>query len=179
MASAFDSLHPFFKTNNAMNPFEIKTNISQREYMNISYPGFFRKWKIIIAVAVIFILISYLNSHSKGDPALFNATFRAVFMPLIPFIGLSILIWMGIRFQSNKIYTNAALSHGITYCFSEENIKVRGRDFSSVIEWHAIENIKALRNFHIIKLHSRAVIIIRKTDISGEQINFIKRKAGR
>ncbi len=156
-----------------MNDFTITTRLTTKEYAKIMFVGLYKKPGFILATLLglylaTTIILDYFNVIDwYSDTPTFEIACGA-FLLLAP----ALIVFIAVRqFTSNPSFQN-----DITYIFREDGISCQGLTFKSEFLWTHIIKEKEIGKFLILYQSKKFGNFIDKTNLTTEQLNFIKSK---
>ena len=150
-----------------MYPITISTQISQGDYLKLSYLLTYRKPILIFcSIAGLGMLVLSLL-HFAG---LYMVDGQTPYIPLVAGFFMAVYLPFAVYRNSNKTYTsNRLLQEKINYQFDLERINVIGESFKSEIEWKNIYKILELKNWVLIYQNSAVANLVPKKSLNKEQ----------
>ena len=147
----------------------IQTQLSQNDYIRLSFVLLFHKMvtKILIAVAIAVLIFAIITDVS--EPASFS--FTQFLFPLFIFIWLSLGTYL---FAKRNYTANTRLAEKIEYTLSNTSILVNGESFSTEVTWSQIEKVIKSRHWLLIYHSKLTANLIPGRNISDAQVSALK-----
>jgi hypothetical protein len=156
-----------------MNTFSITSQLTQKEYLKLTYKLLFSKaWIVCLAgFAVLFVLASTIMYFS-GNNAFFNSdwywyglmfTIWGLLIPIMP------LVTVLLSFRSNQL-----IQEKINFEFTETGVNVTGESFTSTYKWEKFYKVKGLSGWLLLYQSKRTANIIKLTTDDFENVRALK-----
>ena len=153
--------------------FTITTCLNKQDYIKVMFVGLYKKPYYIIATIFGFCLltISVLGFFGTIDFNIYSPLTDA-FLGLLLLISPSIIVLIAL----NQLKSNPSFLKNITYTFTDEGITVTGMTFKSEFLWEHIIKEKEIGKFLILYHTKKFGNFIDKSNLSPDQLIFIKTK---
>ncbi|HYE56167.1 MAG TPA: YcxB family protein [Chitinophagaceae bacterium] len=157
-----------------MEPFTVRTTISQKEYTGIVMRKTFKNFFVIlVTVSGIFMvvmsaiaLIRGMKTESASTPVMQLGL--GIFFSLLPVFT---------RLGAVRTYRSTPkLQQENEYTFTNEGIVIKGNTKDSTAAWSTIVKREELGNFILLFFNKTHAEIIRKDILTKEQLYFIRMK---
>lgn len=156
-----------------MYPITISTQISQGDYLKLSYLLTYRKPIIIFCTIAGAVMLTFSLLHFAG---LYMVDIQSPYIPLVA--GFFMAVYIPIAVYRNAIKTfrsNKLLQERINYLFDLEKVSVQGESFNSELAWKNIHKILELKNWVLIYQNSAVANLVPKKSMRGEQLSDFKK----
>ena len=142
----------------------IKTQLSEKEYINVSFVLLYKKpyIKIIYGALIFCILLSTFGSSILG---------RNLYSDLLtPMIILAIYPAFTYLAAKRNYATNTRIKENIEYKFEKDYLVIEGESFKSQLRWDKIYKVTQTKNWVLIWQNRQIANVIPKADIwEGER----------
>lgn len=156
-----------------MQEFNVTTRITKTEYARIVFFGYYKRTGIIFITIfglylVITAVLTYLEitPYYSGSPSV-DLIEGMIFLSLVP-----LNTWRAVR----QYGLNGNFQKGVTYTFSENDIKVETENFKGEYLWAYFVKQKESGKYLIVSHPKGTGILIDKTALTAEQLQFIRSK---
>jgi len=147
----------------------ITTQLSLKDFINISFFLFFRKITIIFFMSLMvvwFVVYTIINiAATKGS--------YYDFIPMT--VGLSILPLMTYLSAKRNYKANSRISETIEYHIKPSLLTLKGESFTTDYTWNQLYNVNQTRNWVIVWQTRQVANFIPKRNLSVEQIAELKK----
>jgi hypothetical protein len=156
-----------------MENFSITTRLTEKEYAKATLLLLYRKPIVIVESLVGFYLIVAAGFHSLRLIDLYSdvpvvGILLGIFFLLLPAIAVFSLL--------RQFRSNVSLQQEITYSFNEAGMQVQGQTFKGEFQWIHIIKQKGAGKFLILYHSKKSGNFIDKTELTDEQLRWIKSK---
>ena len=149
-----------------MEKISVTTQITLKDYINVSYYTFYCK-RTTISSTIIGLLLALL--------ALTSIENDMFFIPLVIGLILIFLMPVSMYFTLKKIHqSHSRLKERVVYEFDEDTMITKDESFSSVSSLEKIYNITESKNYILIWTNSRVANIIPKRDFAEDQLQLFQ-----
>jgi len=151
---------------------KIKTKVTFKEYLNLLYSLAYQKpiMKLLVSAALIlflWIIFYYLKYFTLPRPIIYQY-FTLVLIVLVQ----PIVIYTTIR---RNYYSSNHLRETLDMEILEKEIKIAGETFYMEVTWEKQFKIVEYLNYFLIYQNNLSAIIIRKKDLSADDIINIRK----
>ena len=151
-----------------MNTTPVKTTLSEKDFIQISFTLIYRKPAIIVltVIAVGFFLLSavlYLLDAKNNGTGMITASAMLIAFPAITY------------FNAKKTYTlNPRLNETVCYSFEDRFLKMKGASFNSELSWEKIHKVTRSKNWLLIWQTKDFANAIKMSEINEEHLTQLK-----
>jgi len=148
---------------------QIKTNLSQRDFINVNFVLLWkrRSLKIVFGIALLSMIYStYMQfSHGKG-----------FYLDVIvwPFMALGFLSLFTLLGAVLNYRSNARIKETIEYNFGDKYLEVKGDSFSSQLTWDKIYRVTRTKNWLLIWQSRQVANVIPLRDVWAGDVTKLK-----
>ncbi len=149
-----------------MGKISVTTQITLKDYINVSYYTFYRKWTTISSTIMGLLMLFLSLTILENDK---------FFIPLVLGLFLVFFLPISMYFTLKKIYnSHNRLKEQVLYEFDEDNMTTTGQSFSSTLSLENLYSVTESKNYILVWTSSRVASIIPKRNFSGEQLQLFK-----
>ncbi|SDP91296.1 hypothetical protein SAMN05428975_3545 [Mucilaginibacter sp. OK268] len=153
--------------------FSITSCLNQREYIKVMFIGLYKKPGFIIStIAGLYLFITALLNYFNVIDLYVYSPFADGILGLFLLLAPSLIVLLSI----NQIKSNPNLLNDITYTFTDTGMAVKGTTFKSEFSWEHIIKQKEIRQFLILYHTKKFGNFIDKSELTADQLSFIKSK---
>ena len=145
----------------------IKTKLTQKDFINVSFFLLLRKRsiKILIGIFFVFILSTFISLFSPKTE-LMQALFPLLFIAAVP-----LLIYFGAK---RNYASNKRISESIEYKFEKDALIITGESFNSQLSWDKIYKVTKSMNWLLIWQNAQIANVIPKRDVWQSHLDDLK-----
>lgn len=153
---------------NLHNMITIKSKLTQRDFINVSFVMLFKKnaVKVLTVLILVFLLISLFTALFVPE-----VSFSQTIVPLVMLAGLPLMTY----FSAKKNFSsNQTIGESVEYNFDTDYLSMRGESFNSQLTWEKIHKVTETKSWLLIWQNTQIAIPIPKRDILEDQINDLR-----
>jgi hypothetical protein len=155
-----------------MEDFSITTRLTAKDYSKAFFLGLYRKPGFIVTTILgCYLLVTVILDHFKIIKFYSDTPYFEFYCSLFILLGPTLIVVIAVRqFLSNPS------CHELKYTFSENGMTVQGTTFKGEFLWAHIIKQRELNKFLILYHSKKMGNFIDKTQLTSDQIQFIKSK---
>ena len=159
-----------------MDDFTIKTRITKGDYSKFMYGELYKKPIYIFAsLLAIYLVTTVILNYFKIINYYTETPYFETIAALLILFGPTIIVLI----TSKGYMSNPSMQHDVIYTFKNDGISLEGYTFKSELSWPHIIKMKETKKYLLLYSGERLANFIDKSELTLEQLQFIKSKIKR
>ncbi|HET6994189.1 MAG TPA: YcxB family protein [Chitinophagaceae bacterium] len=148
---------------------QIKTNLTQRDFINVNFVLMWKKITLKIALGIVLLLMIYSIYMQVSYGKSFHLDTIAWPLLMLAFLSLFTLVGSILNYRSNS-----RLKETIEYNFGDTYLEVKGDSFSSKLTWDKIYKVTKTKKWLLIWQSRYTANVIPLRDVWEGDITGLK-----